>query len=102
MPSSKERLRWERWYDQVSARMDRQKASLDRTVLIITETVAALEEIAAGGATVGADGDAAYAWAKERAQACLDQIKDPAAATVRDVRESMESEEPIDDPRRKH
>ena len=97
MASSKERLRWERWYDDVHARMERQKASLHRLVLINTEAMAALEEIA--GVIYIDDGGADAA---NRAQLALDRIKGSAAPAQVESVETIEEATPIEDPRRSH
>lgn len=94
MASTKERERWERWYDAVMARMKRQKKSLDRLVLINTECVAALEEIVDGD-----DGPRTIAQARRRAQEALERIGAAAAAETASVEESERMEDPIPDPR---
>jgi hypothetical protein len=92
MPSTNERARWNTWYDNVMARMNRQKASLDRVVLLFTESMAALEEIAED-AKPGS-------FAKTRATQALRVIKAPAAASAVETAESVLAEEPVEDPRR--
>lgn len=98
MASQNERQRWERWFDQVTARMERQKASLVRLVQINTEAMAALEEIAA---LTYDDGDDLYT-ANHRAQQALDRIKGSAATEQVESTESIEEATPVEDPRRKH
>lgn len=100
MASSKERARWERWYDQVAARMDRQAASITRLVLLLTEASAALEEIAAMEDPVGMEDDNRAPVMRARAREALDRIREPAAATTNSEEES--SSEEIIDPRRSH
>lgn len=96
MVSVKERARWERWFDAVTERMERQKKSLTRVVLLLTEAMAALEEIAAMGDT----DDHGYRAAQERAQQALEKIKSPAAAAAVEEAESEQDQEPVQDPRR--
>jgi hypothetical protein len=99
MASSKERARWERWYEQVTARMNRQKMSIDRLVLINTECMAALMEIAAMEEPVGMEDDNRAPAMRKRAQEALDRVGEAAAATTGKAVESAEVEEPIVDPR---
>jgi hypothetical protein len=95
MASSKERARWEHWYTQVAARVERQKQSITRLVFITTESIAALEEIAA---MTSEDGQT-FGDAVERAGQALQRIKEPAAAEVAEATDLLESE-PDTDPRR--
>lgn len=99
MASTKERARWERWYDQVTARMGRQKKSIERLVLITTKSVAALEEIS-GSDDYHTDCDCptAAGFRKVAADALAD-IKEPAAATTEDAAQ-LEADTPVEDPRR--
>lgn len=91
MPSKNERARWERWHEQVTERMDRQKDIIARLVGISTEAVAALEEIAAS--------DSELHGMRTRAREALDRIKGSAAAGTVQEAESLESEFPVEDPR---
>lgn len=97
MASKNERARWERWYESVTDRMNRQKKSLDRVVLLLTEAVSALEEVA--------ERDPGDDWlledARDRARSALEKIKSPAAAGAVGEAESITTEEPVEDPRRK-
>lgn len=95
MASSKQRLKWERWYDDVTARMNRQSKSITRLVLITTESQAALEQIAN-------DPDIkSVKAARTRAAEALERIKDLAAAEVEDV-EAIKADTPVEDPRERH
>jgi hypothetical protein len=96
MASVKERAKWERWFDAVTERMERQKQSLTRVVLLFTEAMAALEEIAADDP----DGEIPASDYRERAQKALQKIKAPAAAAAVEGAESITAEEPVEDPRR--
>lgn len=93
MASIKEREKWERWYFAVDARMKRQRDALTRIVLLLTESAAALEEIAAMNEYTS------IKEAQERAKQALDRIKEPAAAAAHTV-EELDSEEAVEDPRR--
>lgn len=93
MASTKERARWERWYDAVTARMDQQKRSIDRLVLINTECVAALMEIAAMTEY------ASILDAQQRAQEALDRVGAASAAAEAESKEESEQDQ-IEDPRR--
>ncbi len=101
MASGKERARWERWYDQISDRMERQKVSITRLTLLLTEATAALTEIQAMGADAGITGKGGEGTsvASERAESALDYLAEPAAATLRAAGELVEEENP-EDPRR--
>lgn len=94
MASRNERERWERWFDQVTERMERQKRIITRLVGISTEAMAALEEIASEEAPEGYMGDVA------RAQQALERIKGSAAAPALQEADSYEEETPVADPRR--
>lgn len=98
MPSKNERARWSKWHEDVTERMSRMKDSINRLVLITTEAMAALEEIAAMGGYAG-DDEYAMAPAVNRAQEALDAIKGPAAATIPVAEESRDEQDPTD-PRR--
>jgi hypothetical protein len=95
MASRNERARWERWFDQVTERMDRQKKIITRLVGISTEAIAALEEIADDEAAEGYIGD------RERAKQALTRIKTSAAAPALQEADSYEEETPVEDPRRR-
>lgn len=95
MASSKERQRWERWYDQMMSRMKRQADSIQRLVLLLTEATAALEEIAAEEG-----GPRDIRAARKRAREALDRVREPAAAVTNSEGES--EQEDLIDPRRKH
>jgi hypothetical protein len=94
MASVKERARWERAFEQISARMQRQRDSIVRLVQINTEAMAALEEIAAGGLSEDS--------AQDVAQRALDSIKGSAAPAQVESADSIEEATPIEDPRRNH
>ncbi len=98
MASIKERERWERWYDAVDDRLNRQRETITRLVLLLTESVAALEEIAAMDGSVPDGQTTPLEWAQERARLALDRIKEPAAATQDSAEELVVEELP--DPRR--
>lgn len=102
MASQNERQRWERWYDQVTERMERQKQSLVRLVAINTEAMAALEEIAAMDGSAPDGQTTPQEYAQERAQLALTRIKSSAAPKEVESVESIEEATPIEDPRRKH
>lgn len=93
MASIKERARWEHWFSKVEERMQRQKDSLSRVVLLLTEAIAALEEVA--------DDNTDPEYARTRAKEALEKIKSPAAAVAVSEAESIKAEEPVEDPRRK-
>lgn len=96
MASIKERAKWERWFDAVTERMERQKNSLTRVVLLLTEAMAALEEIA----DMDDHGDEYTLAAITRAQEALEKIKSPAAAAAVEGAESEQDQESVQDPRR--
>ena len=89
MASTKERQRWDEWYTKVMARIEQQKKSITRLVLINTEALAALAEIV----DTNCDGSQCGV----RAQAALDRIEEIAAAVRQSVEES--DSDPIPDPR---
>lgn len=99
MASIKERARWERWYDQVTARLERQKQALTRMTLMHTEMLAALMEIKAmseDGESFGRDE------ITNRTQEALDRVEQMRlAGSGNDANpaESTEGEDPILDPR---
>lgn len=97
MPSRNERARWARAWDQMTARMERQKSIIARLVHINTEAMAALEEIAAGDPSESSLRQAVAS--RRRAQEALDRIKGSAAADTVQEAESVESEFPVEDPR---
>lgn len=101
MASAKERDKWERWFNDVSQRVERQKDSINRLVALLTECVAALAEIEAmpDAETIG-DLDPIEA-AVARAQQALAAVREPAAATSQSASELASSEMP-EDPRRKY
>jgi hypothetical protein len=99
MASSKERLRWERWHTEVTARMENQKKSIARLVAINTELMAACLEIADMEEPVGMEDDDRGPLMRKRAQLALDRIKEAAAST--DGTEES-ADDPIEDPRRAH
>lgn len=101
MASTKERQRWERWYDEVMARMRRQIDSINRLVLCLTEATAALEEIAAMDGSAPDGQTTPLEYAQERARLALGRMKEPAAAEMDSVRE-LDSGDEISDPRRNH
>lgn len=103
MASSKERLRWERWYDSVMDRFRRQGQTIERLVFIVMESRAALEEIKAMGDEARMEGTASKVAARavERAAVAIERINDPAAATLADAEELVAEGEP-EDPRRKY
>jgi hypothetical protein len=96
MPSSKERARWERWYEEVSARMTRQKEAITRLVLITTQQRAALLEIAAMDPAQKSD----CVVARTRAQQCLDATEAYATAVPQQAEELRDEPDPSD-PRKK-
>lgn len=98
MASVKERARWERWFDQVTDRMARQRKSIERLVLVNTEALAALHEIAQMGEGHLTTAQLPLTPAIERAQAALDRIEGPSAAITDEARELANSGDP-DDPR---
>lgn len=92
MASTKERARWERWYDKVMERMERQKRSLSRLVIISTEANAALVQIAE-------DPDVKnIKQARAIAAGALERVKEAAAAEAEE-RQATDAAEPVPDPR---
>lgn len=104
MASQNERQRWERAWEQMQARMERQRNSITRLVAINTEAMAALEEIAAIGQESHrvAEWEAAAERASARAGLALDRIKGSAAPKQVESVDSIEEATPIEDPRRRH
>lgn len=88
MVSSKERLRLAAQFDKAVAHMDRQKAAIDRLLALNTECMAALYEIANGDEMLGLQD------ARDRAQAAIDRVSEPAAALRADREQSGDEEEP--------
>jgi uncharacterized protein YutE (UPF0331/DUF86 family) len=90
MVSSKERLRIERWINELLERIKRQQAALDRTSAAMVEAVSALYEIK--------DMDAldSLLKAQARAQQALDDIAamTAAAAKARSEAESISVQDP--------
>ena len=101
--SESERYRWERWYEQTNARMQRQSKALTRVVMLLTEATAALHEIAALDGEARMEGTASPAAHKavERAREALARMEESAAATVAHAEELASEPEP-EDPRRKY
>lgn len=93
MPSSKERLRWERWYDRLTARMERQKRSITRLVIMNTETTAAL-------ARIEQDPEVrTIKQARAIAKMAMERVQESATAEGED---SEDIAEPLPDPRSNH
>lgn len=90
MPSKNERQRWSDAFDAAIERNHKQRESLTRMVLMLTEAAAALHEIA--------DGDLVESGMRQRARRALDAIEEPAAATEGSI-EELDSQE-VPDPRR--
>jgi hypothetical protein len=86
MVSSKERLRIERWINELLERIKRQQAALDRTSAAMVEAVSALYEIK--------DMDAldSLLKAQARAQQALDDISEAESISVQDPNKSEESD----------
>lgn len=96
MVSSKERLRIARWIDNLIARINRQKGSINRLLLANIELAAALSEIADAE-----NGPKNIGQARKRAQAALDSVAQAAAAIDGDKQES-EEDRTIDEELKKH
>lgn len=91
MASSKERLRWERQFDAITRRMDRQRDSLTRLMVLLTEANAALFEIEAVGKEIHDDAgewEAAAGRASARAREAIERMAEMAAAVGAAVEES--------------
>lgn len=101
MPSQGERARWERAWEQMLARMERQRDALTRLVLVNTETIAALAEIA----EIDKESHRVHEWegaagrASARAREALERIGAAAAAAEESV-EELDHEE-VPDPRKR-
>lgn len=98
MASTKERERWERWFDEVAKRVDRQRVAITRLVMLLTEATAALHEIAA----IDAGDTDRFDKAVRRAREALKRIEEPAAAATSDAEELVTEEVSAEDPRRKY
>lgn len=94
MASQKERARWERWFDEVTARMGQQRRSIERLVLVNTEALAALHEIAHMEPVAEDEQHAAV----RRAAEAIERIEEPSAAITSEARELTSTGDP-DDPR---
>lgn len=89
MASSKERLRWEKWFSDVTARLERQKKSITRLVAANLEFSAALLEISHMPEYVDNEPNPAV----QRAQEALARVAEPAAAAAAEAEELLAEEE---------
>jgi hypothetical protein len=85
MASSKERLRWDKMFSAQTERMKRQRDMLTRAMVIITESTAALLEIANMEVDEDRPSDSAP---QDRAQEAIERIAEASAALPGSVAES--------------